>query len=292
MQNHFMQLSQTSVLVTGAGGTVGSAVVERLLKERARVRALVRSGDTPLAPGVEQVLGDLRDPASLRRATEGVQLVVHCAAAVSPDPALCTIVNREGTHRLLQAMEAGGCRALVHVSTVSVYDYRAGLQFDEQSPVWTEPVDAYGFSKAEAERLVLEACGRGLGATILRPTLVLSMHPRSYWGPLALERAHATTESIVPVAEIPYVHVENLADAIVLAARGPLQGRSYNVVDGVGDSREYLEAVAKALGRAPAALPPGAPRLQYSGERIRNELSYAPRERWQEFLAALGSQAR
>jgi len=282
-----MEISGSALLVTGAGGTVGSVVVGRLLREGARVRALVRSVDTPLARGAEPVLGDLGDEEALGRAVEGVQGVVHCAAAVSPDLALCTRVNRDGTRALLRAMEARGCRTLVHLSTVSVYDFRAGLEFDEESPVWKEPLDAYGFSKAEAERLVLAAGGRGLGATLLRPALVLSTHPRSYWGPLALQRARASTGPVVPVAEIPYVHVENLAEAVVLAIRGTLQGRVYNVVDGVGATHEYLEAVARALGRPPEVLPPGAPRPRYAGARIRSELGYAPPERWGEFLAAL-----
>jgi dihydroflavonol-4-reductase len=284
-----MKISGSSVLVTGAGGTVGSVVVERLLREGAHVRALVRSVNTPLARGAEPVLGDLGDPAALRRAVEGMAWVVHCAAAVSPELELGLRINREGTRALLQAMEETGCRALVHVSTVSVYDYRAGLEFDEASPVWTEPLDGYGFSKAEGERLVLEACSRGLGANILRPALVLSTHPRSFWGPLALQRARASPGPVVPVAEVPYVHVENLAEAIVLAARGPLDGRVYNVVDGVGATQEYLDAVGKALGRAPEVLPAGAPRLRYSGARIRSELGYAPADRWREFLTALST---
>lgn len=282
-----MKISGASVLVTGAGGTVGSVVVDRLRREGARVRALVRSPQTRLAAGVEPVGGDLHDRAALSRALDGVQLTVHCAAAVSSELELCLHVNRDGTSNLLQAMEDRGCRALVHVSTVSVYDYRAGLEFDEESAVWTEPVDAYGFSKAEAERLVFEAGARGLGATILRPVLVLSTHARSYWGPLALERARSSPEPVIPVAEVPYVHVDNLADAIVLAAEGPLRGRVYNVIDGVGDSQDYLDAIGLALGRAPASVPPGAPRLRYSGARIRNELGYAPPPRWAEFLASL-----
>ena len=134
-------------------------MVERCLREGARVRALVRSAETLLPRGVEPVRGDLSDPAALRRAVEAMQCVVHCAAEVSADLQRCTSVNREGTRLLLQAMEEGGVRALVHVSTVSVYDYRAGLEFDEESPVWTEPLDAYGFTKAEGERGVRARAG-------------------------------------------------------------------------------------------------------------------------------------
>ena len=278
-----------TILVTGSGGTVGSVVVEHFLRDGARVRALVRDPKTRVADAAQQVAGDLLDEAAMQRAVVGAQCVVHCAAAISSDLTVCERTNREGTRILLQAMESAGCRELVHVSTVSVYDYRAGLDFDEESPTWTEPLDAYGYTKAEGERLVLEAARRGMSATILRPVLVLSMHPQSYWGPLALQRSLASEAPVLPVAEVPWVHVDNLADAILLAAKGPKTGRIYNVIDGIGDSNEYLRAVAKAIGRPAPSLPPGAPRLRYSGARIRNELGYAPADRWSEFLSALSA---
>jgi len=55
------------------------------------------------------------------------------------------------------------------------------------------------------ERIVSAATDRGLHAAILRPVVVLSMHPTSFWGPLALERARSTTTAVFPAAEVPYV---------------------------------------------------------------------------------------
>src|SRR5207237_1011278 len=79
----------------------------------------------------------------------GVDLAVHCAAAIFAGWAECRRTNVEGTRNLVDALAAGGCRRLVHLSTISVYDDGAGPAFDEDSPTWTRPDDPYGFTKAE-----------------------------------------------------------------------------------------------------------------------------------------------
>jgi nucleoside-diphosphate-sugar epimerase len=283
-------LATSTALVTGATGTVGRAVVARLVREGTVVRALARSPDATL-DGAQIVRGELADREALRLALDGVELVVHCAAALTEDLDLCTRTNVDGTRHLLDAMAAAGTTALVHLSTVSVYDHRHGMDMDEDSPLWTEPVTAYGYTKALAERLVADAARGGLRSTVLRPVAVLSMHPTAFWGPLALERARASADPVAPVAEFPYVHVDNLADAIAIAAAAPMRGRSYNVIDGAGPTQLYLDAVAAAIGRPSPALPPDAPRIRYAGVRIRDELGYAPLDRWKEFLVQLARPA-
>ena len=268
-----MPLEGRSALVTGATGTVGSGVMRRLAAAGCRVRAVSRR--------------ELGDPALLWRVARTSDFVVHCAGATFADLAECRRANVDTTRNLVSAALAARC-TLVHLSTLSVYDDAAGPEFDEQSRLWTQPKSAYGFSKAEAERIVRGGGARGLAAVILRPGLVLSMHPRSRWGPLAVERARATSGSILPFPEVPHVHVENLADAVVLAASRPAaRGRAYNVVDGVGEVAEYLAVVYGTLGRPPPPVPPDAPRLRYAAEKIRAELGYAPVDRWKQFLVEL-----
>jgi nucleoside-diphosphate-sugar epimerase len=268
-----MPLGGRAALVTGATGTVGSVVTRRLASAGCRVRPVSRR--------------ELGDPALLWRAARTSDFVVHCAGATLADLTECRRANVDTTRNLVSAALAARC-TLVHLSTLSVYDDGVGPTFDEQSRLWTQPGSVYGFTKAEAERIVRAGGARGLAAIILRPGMVLSMHPRSRWGPLALERARASGDSILPFPEIPYVHVDNLAEAVVLAASRPAaRGRAYNVVDGVGDGAEYLAAVYGALGRPAPPVPPDAPRLRFAAEKIRAELGYAPVDRWKHFLAEL-----
>ncbi len=206
--------------VTGVSGTVGSSVAARLDREGFRVRGLVR-GDRASPVGCDTMRGDLVDRGVLYAAARGAELCVHTAAERSSNRATCRRSNVEGVTNLVDALVSSGCKRLVHISTISVYDDSGGPVFDEDSILRGESGDAYGDSKAESERIIAAAAARGLLAIILRPGLVASMHPRSRWGPLAIQRAAATSESILPFPELPYVHVDNLAEAVVLAAQAP-----------------------------------------------------------------------
>jgi len=265
---------------------VGSAVATRFTHDGHRVRALVRNGAK--LPAGESVPGDITDQGALALAARDVDLAVHCAAVVSDDLDLCQRINVQGTQNLIDALINARCRLLVHISTISVYDDAAGPDFDEESPLWSLPTNAYGFTKAEAERAVRRAGSRGLSAVVLRPGLVASMHPRSRWGPLAIARASASDGNILPFPEIPYVHVTNLVDAIVLAATTPVaRGRAYNVIDGVAPTAEYLTAVYAAIGRPPPLIATDAPRPRFRAERIRSDLSWSPVDRWPAFISEL-----
>src|SRR5689334_13245883 len=191
-----MSLAGTTAAVTGATGTVGSVVARRLGREGARVRAVVRRElklhEKADLPGVELRKAELSDRAALTEALRGVQLLVHCAAALSHDEADCRRGNIDGVRNLVEAAIAAGVGRLVQVSTVSVYDARKGPRFTEDSALWTEALDWYGYSKAESERIIT-AAGR-LPYVILRPAVIASTHPTSYWAARAVDRARKSSE--------------------------------------------------------------------------------------------------
>src|SRR5205807_7215094 len=109
------------ILLTGATGNVGSALLRHLTASGERVRCLVRD---PRRLGPERVrvqiaLGDLADPASFRNALRGVETVVHLAAAIRDQPrASVEELNAVGTLRLLQAAERTGVRRFVFFSAL------------------------------------------------------------------------------------------------------------------------------------------------------------------------------
>lgn len=283
-----IRVAGATVLVTGANGTVGRAVVRRFATQGASVRAMSRRPHTPEPAAVRVVQAELGDRDALARAVEGADLVVHCAASLDGELDECIRVNVEGTANLLDAMRRAGTQALVHLSTVSVYDPRGGLDFHEDCPLWREPLNAYGYTKAEAERRIVAAAAHGLRSTLLRPVMVLAMNASSYWGPLALARAaEASPQALVVSADFHYVHVDNLAQAVLLAAESPMHGRAYDVMDGIGASLDYLRAVSQALGYEEPTLPSRLFEVSVRGQRIRDELGYAPVDRWREFLDQL-----
>src|SRR6185437_13321321 len=113
------------VLVSGANGFVGSAVVRALLRHGYPVRALARaSSDTANLDGLDvaMVRGDLLDPSSLERALQGCEGLFHVAADYrlwARDPREIGKANVRGTHNILLAAQRCGVRRIVHTSSVA-----------------------------------------------------------------------------------------------------------------------------------------------------------------------------
>ena len=131
------------ILVTGASGVLGSALVRRLAAEGVAVRALLLSGAA--APrlrglaGVERVVGDLTVPESLPPAARGVKAVFHAAGIVPFANGLrreMMAVNAEGAGRLLEAAAAAGVTDFLYVSSASTRTAAAG-PVPPATPMWT-----------------------------------------------------------------------------------------------------------------------------------------------------------
>jgi nucleoside-diphosphate-sugar epimerase len=175
-------------LVTGATGLLGSHIVEQLRLRDRPVRALVRrdSDRTWLqTQGVEFVEGDITDPASLRRACAGCDVVYHAAAKVGDwgpweDFQRVTI---DGTNHVIEACAEQHVRRLIHISSISVFGYytKEGT-IDETFPTgyklykWAY----YSRSKWIAENNVLAAHRSGkVRATVIRPAWIYGPRDRA-----------------------------------------------------------------------------------------------------------------
>ena len=168
------------ILVTGAGGLVGSHLVKQLVSEGNRVRAIYRSS-IPLpevAGTVEWVKGDILDVVSLEEAMKGIQQVYHCAAIVTFNPkkkALLHQTNVEGTANVVNACLNEGISKLLFVSSVAALGrIREDIPIDEKMN-WSEETSnsEYGKSKYFAEMEVWRGIGEGLNAVIVNPVIIL-----------------------------------------------------------------------------------------------------------------------
>jgi len=172
-------------LVTGATGFLGSHVARVLADQGAQLRLLVRpasdlrnldglNGDR----GVDRVVGDLRDAASISKALSGCDVVFHVAADYRlwvRDPDEMYRSNVEGTRYLLEAARKQGVRRVVYTSSVATMGFSSGAKnggvADEQSPVGIEDmIGHYKRSKFMAEQVAVEAARSGVDVVIVNPT--------------------------------------------------------------------------------------------------------------------------
>ena len=148
------------LFVTGACGFIGSHFVEHALAEGHSVVGLCRRDRAEQRPtslhlqklGAQLVSGDVLDGASLRQALQGVDCVVHFAAAFREsgiDEDHFRRVNVAGTSNLLAAAHAHGVQRFVLCSTAGIYGQRVPGVIDESKPV--SPWNAYERSKVAAE---------------------------------------------------------------------------------------------------------------------------------------------
>ena len=296
-------LTPRRVLVTGATGFVASRAAARWVRDGATVRALVRR---PTAiDGVETVVGDLLDAVSLERALRGVDAVVHAAVDESGDVDRMLAVNVSGTRALAEAASRAGCRRFVHVSTCGVYALEGVDVVTESSAVWPDERIGelpYGVTKARAEEALQATAASGLHVVVLRPPNVLGAHQRSVFCErlATLVRDGGIGYALDGGTTWPFVHVENLIDAIDLALhRDVPPGRAYTIVDGHMTWRAFLQVYADWFGVELRQREPRPPydlfRGRFATDRARDELGYEPRlgfddamEETRRFLEAQG----
>ena len=248
------------VLLTGASGFVGSAVAERLKAAGFHVRALVR----PSSPrehlttlGLELVLGDLRDPASLRAAFPGVRYLFHVAADYrlwARDPSELARTNVDGTSALMQEALRARVERVVYTSSVATLRASSdGISADESMPLSeAEAIGVYKRSKVVAERAVEALVGQGLPAVIVNPSTPIG--PRDVkptpTGRIILEAAAGRMPAFVDTG-LNMVHVDDVAAGHLLAFERGRVGERYILGGQNASLAEILSVVAQQVGRKP-----------------------------------------
>ena len=209
-----MNWSDKKVVVTGAGGFIGSHLTERLIELGAKTRAFVHYSSagswgwldqSPLKNDVEVVLGDIRDQDTVINALTGVDIVFHLAALIAipysyQAPLSYVRTNVEGTLNVLQAAQRAESEVVVHTSTSEVYGTARTVPIDENHPLQGQ--SPYSASKIGADKIA-ESFHLSFGLP------VVTVRPFNTFGPRQSARAVIPT-IITQALNGPEIRLGNL----------------------------------------------------------------------------------
>jgi len=245
-------------LVTGGGGFLGRAIVERLLGRGDKVRFIARNKYPHLeALGAEGLQGDIRNPEDMVQACRGVEAVFHTAAlpGIWGDLKLYTAINFQGTQNVLAACKRRGVGRLVYTGSSSVvFAMKDECGINESAPFPARWYNPYTQTKAQAEEAVLQANGKdGLLTCALRPHLL--------WGPRdtqllprLIQRARRRQLWIIGrgTNRVALTYIDNAALAHLLACDALVPTRCAGEAYFISDEKpvvlwEWVNALLRAL---------------------------------------------
>ncbi len=255
--------SRPRVLVLGATGFIGQALVRRLGQGGLGVRALVRSTSGPAQgpterlarQGVELIQGDITDTPSVAAALDGIEHVYHLARGAGSTWADGLRLDVEPTRRLAELCCARGI-TLHYTSSIAIYDGgRAGAVITEATPPSAAAlrISLYARAKVSSEQLLAQMHREhGLAVVVFRPGIVIGEGGSPFhagvgtWLSPSLCHPWGNGRN-----RLPFVLVDDCADAMARALRTPgISGQSFNLVgEPCLSGHEYLDALERATGR-------------------------------------------
>ena len=252
-------MAEQSVLITGVNGFIGSHTAARFLRAGYSVRGLLRAtSDRSLLAGLslDQQVGDITEPATVRAAMVGVQTVVHIAGlAADWGPwQRFVAVNVGGTRHVAEAAAAAGVQRFVHVSSSSLHGFAGARHMTEDAPMPVSPF-AYVETKRQAEAWLWQFAKRsGMPVSAVRPGNVYGPRDHTFLAKyIAAIRAGQGGYIGGGRAWTCPTYVENLADALLLAAEHPAAvGEAFLITDGLPiDWRTFTEAICRVADLRP-----------------------------------------
>lgn len=288
-------MSTKQILITGGAGYVGSVLVPKLLAagHRVRVLDLYLYGDHVLDavkehPGLEQIKGDIRDQAVVKRATTGCDAVIHLAC-ISNDPSfelnpdLGKSINYDAFFGLVDHAKDAGVKRFIYASSSSVYGVKEEDNVTENLAL--EPLTDYSKFKAMCEDVLLQKREKGFVTLILRPATVCGYSPRMRLdltvNILTNHALHNRTIKVFGGAQRrPNIHIEDMTDLYVQAMDYPdasIDGKIFNA----GYENQRVSDIATTVQRVVGSdvnivTTPTDDNRSYhiSSEKIRRELGF------------------
>jgi dihydroflavonol-4-reductase len=254
------------ILVTGATGFIGSGLCRALLQAGQRVVALHRASsslDALQGLAVERVVGDILLPETLPPAMQGIDIVFHAAAqpAYWRFPGQVLRVAIEGTRNVVVAARSAGVRRLVLTSSLAAMGVPSpGALLTEEDTYDLSPrYFPYGYAKRQAELEALQQAGKALQVVIVNPSIVLGPGDRNQISGSMITDVARIGAPFYPVGGTNVVHVQDVVDGHLAAARLGRPGQRY-ILGGENLSYKHIfTTVAQIVGKpAPRIALPAA----------------------------------
>ena len=246
------------ILVTGATGFLGSELINQLLPQGKKLRALKRDNSVIPAlfkdnPLIDWVVADINDVATLEDAFEDITRVYHCAALVSFNPKDKTEllkVNIEGTGNIVNLCAAYDAR-LIHVSSVAALgEPKKGKQITENDYLeYDAKAHSYAISKYEGEMEVWRGIAEGLDAVIVNPSVIIGAKA-GFKGSGAIFKLVKDGLSFYTKGATGIVDVQDVAKSMIALMDSEITGERFTISSENYHYKQFFAEIAKGFGIA------------------------------------------
>jgi dihydroflavonol-4-reductase len=243
------------ISMTGANGHVGVNLCKALADQGHEVRALVHLNNKGLENlKVTQYKGDLLDRKSLLPFLTGAEIVFHLAARISitgDKEGIVRSINTEGTRNMVELAKECRVRRFIHFSSIHAFRHEPlEALLDENRPLVGEEAFAYDRSKADGERIVMDAARNGLDAFVLSPTAIIGpmdFEP-SLMGKAFLQLYHGQIPALVP-GGYNWVDVRDIVETSIRAIDKARKGEKYLLAGHFHSLPEVAAMIQKHTGK-------------------------------------------
>ncbi|MEI6898565.1 MAG: NAD-dependent epimerase/dehydratase family protein [Bacteroidota bacterium] len=221
------------IAITGASGHVGINLCKALIDLGHEINALTHKHDSRLKETkVHCIKGDMLEKSSLHPLVLGCDIVIHLAAKISingdPD-GTGRLINVEGTRNILEVSQLAGVKKFIHFSSIHAFEQVSSTEvLDERNPLVGDEAFSYDRSKAEGERLVMEAAKQGFNALVLCPTAIIGPvdYEPSLIGKAMLQLFNHEVPALVP-GGYNWVDVRDIVQGCIAAIDKGRKGEKY-----------------------------------------------------------------
>ena len=245
-----------TAFVTGGSGHLGANLVRNLIKSGWRVRCLIHKDEEPFVGlNIEKVYGDLSSASILSEQVEGCEVVFHLAAYVGIENVnrpLMKKINILGTQNMCEAALKCNVKRFIYFSSIHAFDQRPIHEtLTEDRPLVTDPSSPlYDQTKAIAQKIVYDACKKGLNASILHPTGVLGPfdYKPSRMGKVLMDIVNRKMLLQID-AGFNWVDARDVADTAIQCVKSGEKGKNYIVSGRWASFKEISDIVSMLINK-------------------------------------------